>query len=112
MQKVPIYVFWEIWKARNKIIFENQEADYYWIIMKVCAWPDSQKIDTLHTKDVSYRLMPPPISFPGFFDGAAQLGRCGCGAWLSINNSAHYRITWFAGVNFCRCSMLDAILLL
>jgi len=51
--------------------------------------------DTGTTKDLSYYLCPLILCFPlGFFDGATQLGICGCGAILKINERLYYKLSW------------------
>lgn len=33
----------------------------------------------------------------GFFYGAAQNQNCGCGAWLLLSRTCHYKLFWFGG---------------
>ena len=50
------------------------------------------------TVDLSIRLRPFEILFlAGYFDGASQHSRCGCGAWLMLSPSCHYKIYWHGG---------------
>lgn len=49
-------------------------------------------------ENLSWRLQPIQAHYPaGYFDGASQLSRCGCGAWLMLSPNCHYKIFWHGG---------------
>lgn len=54
---------------------------------------------TKHKKDIPDLLSSDHTSFPAaFFDGAAQLGTCGCGFIIMINEYTHFSTYWNGGL--------------
>lgn len=65
------------------------------IVNNIAYWMESPEKKRTLIKDLSFRNCPPHITFPaGYFDGAAQAGTCGCGAWLRMNTEQQFKLYW------------------
>ena len=91
-------LFWCIWCIKNKWIFEEDYNNPDNVCQKIIKLWGKFKIKQMSPTDSSKRLRPFEIHYPtGFFDEASQQSRCGCGAWLMISPTCHYKIHWYRG---------------
>lgn len=79
---IAFYSVWEVWRARNRLIFSGIKACVEVTVARISAW---HSLSSSHEPD---QLRAPPLvaeqhPFPfGFFDGAAQKRDCGAGIVL------------------------------
>ena len=84
---LPLFIFWAIWKQRNKCIFEGSTPSVYGILKQAEILSHSFSVPVKKLKHRSIG-MSPMIQFPcGFFDGAATKDKGGAGFVLHFNNS-------------------------
>lgn len=96
---LSLYISWKIWRARNFAIFEDRPLNCFRICSNILPWLSTERHANQAYK-ISRTLCPQvQVVFPdGFFDGTAQDGRCGCGAWLRINPLIHFLLFWYEGL--------------
>lgn len=93
-KKVPFFVLWEIWKYRNRIIFDNHPRNDY----RTCMQIVSSITETYISAEVeTFDYIMNPMYFGqkplGFFDGAAVADTCGVEIVLKLSRhriSANY----------------------
>lgn len=84
--------------ARNYQWFKGKKYDIRWICHKVITQISTIIQETIYPYDISHRLIPLLIILPfGFFNGAAKLASCGCGAVLRIDISTQFNLHWNGG---------------
>ena len=97
-RSLPFYLTWEIWLARNRIIFEDRPFHIHQTFSVIKEWMDDCPITTPSLPDYSARIRPHQISIPAiYFDGASEDGMTGCGAWIKLSGSERYNICWCGG---------------
>jgi hypothetical protein len=88
---------WDIWKFRNKILFDNWNINDPWIHKKVLL---SIKEHPCKEEEDKLEVLLNPIYFNnipiGFFDCATADNKCGIGLYLKISSS-HTIKAQFAG---------------
>ena len=88
---LPFFLIWEVWMARNRLIFEGVPFILDKIYTVINRWINEcpQLLDK--ETDYSHRLRPHDISSPAiFFDGASEDNTTGCRVWIKL--SANERI--------------------
>ena len=97
-QSLPFYLTWEIWLARNRIIFEGRPFHLQQIYTVIMEWMDDPPLPTSYQIDCSVRIRPHQISLPAiYFDGASDEGMIGCGVWIKVSGTERYNIFWNGG---------------
>ena len=90
---LPFYLTWEIWLARNRIIFEDRPFHIQQTYTVIKEWMDECPISLPRLPDLSARIRPHQISLPAlYFDGASVDGMAGCGAWIKLTESERYHM--------------------
>lgn len=88
---LPFFLIWEVWVARNRLIFEGVPFRIDMIFTYIERWIDERPQKMVMEIDFSLRLRPHHISIPAiFFDGASADNSTGCGVWIKL--SANERI--------------------
>jgi hypothetical protein len=94
-------VLWGIWLTRNKLIFEDKEAQLGRLAHHIrVSYGEGRK----QPKNIVPRSLQEPIidhTKPwGFFDGACQgtPGTCGVGAILYLDNANYFLLKYGAGL--------------
>lgn len=118
--ELPYFMIWEVWKARNSLIFENRTPFCDGICYKTIA--AHKEFTSIHADiggrnylNMRNRLAPPVLIFPcGFFDGAAmgRRGMGGAGAVIHISCSVSIHIWLNLGIGTNTRSELCAFWLL
>lgn len=93
------HTLWEVWTARNRLIFENQQPLGVLVIGKILAsnckfWP-TKKVPCTARDFFDEGAFAYPL---GYFDGAAQGGLCGAGMVLKLIADHEYHRMFLAGV--------------
>ena len=79
------FLFWEIWCARNRLIFQGKPTNISLIHGSIMSWLAGRPSHQVIPRDLSLHTWPHPISILViYFDGAQQHGICGCGAWIKL----------------------------
>ena len=86
--QLPLFVMWEVWKARNVSIFsiflQKTEFIYLKILSSFSEWCN----EPLPKKCRNYSFPPFLQEHPvGFFDGAAKDGVCGAGILIKFDKN-------------------------
>lgn len=92
---MPIIYHWYMWISRNRWLFDGKPRHPSLVSKQILHLWKYSKIKQNPPRDLSIRNCPQQILYPaGFFDWAAQNSKCGCGAWLMLSPSCHYKIYW------------------
>ena len=84
---LPFFLIWEIWLARNNLIFEGHPFLIHRVYLAIKGWMDDRVQHTPLILDGSRRIRPHEISLPAlFFDGASADGVTSCGVWIKLPN--------------------------
>lgn len=95
---LPFFFIWEVWLARNRLVFENKAFDISHIYTSILRWIDELPKMTVMVIDGSHRIRPHEISIPAFFfDGACMDGIIGCGAWVKLSHRERIHLFWNGG---------------
>lgn len=98
-RSLPFFFIWEIWLARNRLIFDNMDFHISHIDASIMRWIDERDLHFFGIVDGSHRIRPHEISIPTvFFDGACKDGIMGCGAWVKISGSERIHLHWNGGL--------------
>lgn len=97
-KSLPFYFVWEVWKGRNRLIFDGVPFQISQIYAYIHAWLDDRPVPCAAVIDCSKRNRPHEISLPAiYFDGACAEGLMGCGAWVKISQRERVHVHWNAG---------------
>jgi len=98
LKSLPLLIIWGIWLARNKAIFQDiPSLPDLTCVMAVGfynAFPEHVRAKKQRRDHVAEIDRTNPW---GFFDGAAQNGRCGGGAILFLSDSHFFNLTFGLG---------------
>lgn len=87
------YVVWELWGARNLMIFQDVSFDITRIHLNILGWmgisPCRYLISLISLFGGSHIKFLPAI----YFDGAQKGGICGCGTWIKLSAMDRYHIS-------------------
>ena len=77
---LPVFVFWEVWKARFASIFSNFQQKDETIYMKILSnFMEWNRVKTDKTRNICKFLVLVQEHPICFFDGEASKGACGAG---------------------------------
>lgn len=97
-KSLPFYVFWEIWCARNRLIFQDFLINISRIHGNILQWMWDRALPSPNLDDFSVRGRPHHISLPAiYFYGAQRDGLGGCGAWIKLAVDERFHIYWNGG---------------
>lgn len=94
---IHIFLTWCIWRNKNSLIFEGKCVSFEQLSFKIVGF----YLEFAYYKvRKGIRVPSFPIidgnSVVGFFDGASQMGSCGCGLYIKLSSS-HVIYGWFGG---------------
>lgn len=96
---IPLFVIWEILKARNHQIFIGKQLKAYSISSKIIVWTEGIHPREKHHKDMMGRhlsmMIMPPIEF---FWWSSTKGTCDSDAWIRITKHSNYQMHWYGGL--------------
>lgn len=97
-KNILLLFHWYLWCGRNKKILEERPVTSKFLCHKIISNQEILKITQKPQRDISKRQRLFEFHYPaGFFDGAFQNLSCGCGAWLMLSPTCHYKIHWNRG---------------
>lgn len=95
---LPFFLIWEVWVARNRLIFEGVPFRLDQTYTYIKRWIDERPQRTVKETDCSVRLRPHDISIPAiFFDGASVDNSTGCGFWIKLSANERIHCYWNGG---------------
>ena len=72
---LPFFFIWEIWLARNRLIFENKDFNIPHIYSNILRWIEERPLVCKAVVDGSHRIRPHEIYIPTLlFDGLVRRG--------------------------------------
>ena len=100
LQYLPLFLIWNIWKARNRMLFEDQSPTLVGLLHIIFDEVNTYKPPLKHRLKIqNIGKTPTPIFPMVFFDGAAakHIGGAGLCIWLNY----HHMLAFTLG---CGCS--------
>eukprot|EP00253_Pinus_taeda_P024795 PITA_24795 len=87
-----IIAWWSIWKWRNNSIFNGCNSPFLDIFLNIVSLYEALPQKSLKkNKSASRDLSEDPSFYPrAYFDGVEQLGSCGCGAIIMVNENIQF----------------------